>query len=70
MTDLNLSYLQKLRIHLFGRIKINNRRDPEWSGSLTQYAFCCPRHGIVTSVVKGWKKRIDCPECLRESQIR
>lgn len=58
------SFLQRLRIAFWGKIKVGERTRSGWKGPLMFYAFNCPIHGIVENYPHGYNGRLICPECL------
>jgi hypothetical protein len=68
-SESNLSLLKRLQLRLFGYAYVDHRRRPGWRGSLPFYAFKCDVHGLVEDYPHGYKKRLDCPLCLREDEL-
>ena len=61
MVKLNL--FQKIILKLQGRVFIENRVRPGWSGPLPFYAFKCDEHGLVVDYPHGYEERLECPKC-------
>lgn len=61
-----MNKIQRLKLHLTGRVYIGHRTRPGWNGSLPFYKFKCPKHGIVEDYPHGYDDRLDCPECFKE----
>jgi len=61
MVKLNL--FQNIILKLNGRVFIENRTRPGWSGPLPFYAFKCPEHGLVEDYPHGYERRLECPKC-------
>jgi len=64
-----LTYIQKLRLRLFGRVLVGWRSRRLWRAELPFYAFRCPIHGIVEDYPHGYHYRLDCPLCLGEVEL-
>jgi len=58
-----LSWIQKLKLKISGRVYIEHQKRPRWNNPLPFYAFRCPEHGIVIDYPHGFNSRLDCPEC-------
>lgn len=58
------SFMQKLRIKIFGSIPLEYRMRPHWKEPIMFYAFECPEHGIVEDYPHGHGKRLMCNKCL------
>jgi hypothetical protein len=55
-----LTLIKKLQLYLIGVTVVKTSR-----GNL--YYFKCPKHGIVSTYrVKGYRERLECPQCLEE----
>lgn len=63
-----MKFLDRLKLQLRGYVYIGEEKHEGWSGSLPFYLFKCPKHGLVKSYAKGHKKRLECPECLKEER--
>jgi hypothetical protein len=58
---MKLTLRQRIVLRLTGRVYLEHRTRPGWSGALPFYAFRCPRHGIVVDYPHGYSDRLDCP---------
>jgi len=66
---LELSFVQCLRLRLFGSVPVGLRTRPGWGGSLMFYAFRCPEHGLVENYPYGYGERLECPKCLKDEKV-
>jgi predicted transcriptional regulator len=64
--DARIDFLNKLKLKLNGYVYVGDEKKPGWDKPLPFYIFKCPIHGIVKSYAKGYKKRLQCPECIEE----
>ena len=60
------SRYQKLQVVTSGHVWIGKYMKPGWKKPGDFYLFLCKKHGYVTSHVKGFARRLDCPKCLKE----
>lgn len=61
-----LTFIQKIKLRIFGHVYLEHRHLPGWSGPLPFYAFKCSKHGIVENYPYGRKEKLHCPVCLNE----
>jgi len=52
--EVELTRTQRLKLALFGKVYLEERTRPTWSGYLPFYAFHCPKHGIVEDYPHGY----------------
>ncbi len=64
---IKLSFIQKIKLRLFGNVFTERRTRPGWSGSLPFYAFKCEVHGLVEDYPHGYRAILRCTECQNES---
>jgi len=79
--EVELTRTQRLKIALFGKVYLNERKLEGWSGYLPFYAFKCPKHGIIEDYphghyspfkggipvkYKGVTQVLNCPLCDKE----
>jgi hypothetical protein len=64
--DNRIKLLEKLKIQLNGHLYVGDEEREGWKRSAPFYLFKCPKHGYVKNYIKGFDKRLDCPECLKE----
>ena len=62
----HIKLLERLKIQLQGHIVVGQEQRDGWKESAEFYMFKCPVHGYVKNYVKGYGKRLECPECLLE----
>jgi hypothetical protein len=58
--------LQKLKIQLQGHVRVGEEQKEGWKTPTPVYMFNCQKHGYVKSKSKGYRKRLECPQCLEE----
>jgi hypothetical protein len=68
--DLKLSFLQRLRLRMYGRVSVGYRQMPGWKGPLEFFAFRCPKHGVQIDYEHGYNHRLDCPEYKKEEKAK
>ena len=61
--SIELSFIQLMKLRLFGLVKIGERMDEGWRSSLPLYTFRCKEHGLQTAYPVGYAKLLLCPEC-------
>ena len=61
-----LSWTQRLRLRLFGKVPVGYRRKSGWKAPIMHYAFKCPVHGVVVDYPHGFHERLTCLRCLEE----
>jgi hypothetical protein len=64
--DKHIKLLERIKIQLQGHIFVGNEKKEGWKDSAPFYMFKCPEHGYVKNYVKGFKQRLECPQCLKE----
>ena len=64
--DNRIKLLEKLKIKLNGHLYIGDEEREGWKHSAPFYMFKCPKHGYVKNHIKGFDKRLECPDCLKE----
>jgi tRNA G26 N,N-dimethylase Trm1 len=64
-----LSFFQRLRLRVFGRVPVGRRKLPGWSGSLMFYLVKCKIHGEFITYPQGYNQRLECPKCGSTSLI-
>ena len=47
---------------------VEHRKYPGWNGYLAFYKFKCSKHGVQVNYERGYRKYLDCPECLKEEK--
>ncbi len=60
---MELSFIQRVKLRLFGIVFTERRARPGWKGSLPFYAFECPVHGVVEDYPHGYRGVLRCPQC-------
>ena len=63
---IELSTFQKLRLRIFGHVKVGTRMKKGWRAPIMHYAFKCPKHGIVEDYPHGFRHELRCPKCTEE----
>ena len=62
MNENKPTWIQRIKLHLFGYTYIEHRQQPGWKGPLPFYMFRCPEHGLVVDHPHGywelWKDTI------------
>jgi hypothetical protein len=66
MTKKRLSFVQRVKLRLFGYVSVGYRVKPEWSAPIEHYAFYCKKHGLVVDYPHGFEERLECPKCRKE----
>ena len=61
--SIELGFIQRMKLRLFGIVKVGDRMDDGWSSSLPLYAFRCKKHGLQFEYPIGHLKLLLCPEC-------
>ena len=61
-----LSFIQKLRLKIFGYVPVGTRIKEGWKAPIKHYAFKCPKHEIVVNYPHGFKQRLSGPKCQEE----
>jgi len=79
--EVELTRTQRLKLALFGKVFLQDRTRPTWTGDLPFYAFKCSKHGIVEDYphghyspfkggipikFKGGTSVLKCPLCMDE----
>jgi hypothetical protein len=64
--DNRIKLIERLRIQLQGHLYLGEEKRDGWKDTISLYMFKCPKHGYVKTYVKGFNKRLDCPECIEE----
>ena len=64
-----LGFIQRVKLRLFGTVKVGYRMDEGWSSSLPLYAFRCKKHGLQFGYPMGYSKLLICPECAHWSLL-
>jgi hypothetical protein len=65
-THITLTNYQRLILWLNGWVIVGKIKKVGWSKDVNLYAFTCSKHGLVSSHVKGYRERLECPHCLEE----
>jgi len=52
--EVELTRTQRLKLALFGKVFLEDRTRPTWTGDLPFYAFHCSKHGIVEDYPHGY----------------
>ena len=68
--DNRLRLLEKLKIQLQGHIFVGNEQNEGWKSPIPVYMFRCQKHGYVKNNAKGYRKRLECPQCLEEIKVK
>jgi len=68
--DNRIKLIEKLRIQLQGHFYVGDEKREGWKEPAPIYMFKCSKHGYVQNRVKGYDERLECPECLKELQVR
>ncbi|HEC65571.1 MAG TPA: hypothetical protein ENI23_09765 [bacterium] len=58
-----LSFIQRVKLRLFGIVFTERRARSGWKGALPFYAFECPVHGVVEDYPHGYRGVLRCPQC-------
>ena len=66
--DPRIRLLERLKIQLSGHVYVGEKLEEGWEKPLPQYAFKCPKHGIVYDNPHGHKQRLECPKCREEQE--
>jgi len=66
---IELNDTEKLKLKIFGYVKIGIIQKEGWSKPSNLYAFKCPVHGLVSNTAHGYYEKVNCPECLRSKFI-
>jgi hypothetical protein len=61
--SIELSFIQQMKLRLFGLVNVDDRMEEGWRSSLPVYAFRCKEHGLQTAYPVGHAKLLLCPEC-------
>jgi len=61
--DIKLNLLQKIRLHIFGKVHVGEYKKKAWQSAMPFYAFNCKEHGMQISYPTGWKKILKCQIC-------
>ncbi len=61
--SIDLGFIQRMKLRLFGMVNVGDRRNEGWSSSLPLYAFKCEKHGLQIGYPVGHSKLLLCPEC-------
>ena len=61
--SIELGFIQRLKLRLFGVVSVGDRMDEGWSSSLPLFAFRCEKHGLQFGYPVGHSKLLLCPEC-------
>ena len=64
--ELQLSPRQRLALKIRGRALLRYEKRENWVRALPIYVARCDRHGLYEDYPHGWKKELECPECLQE----
>ena len=51
--EVELTRTQRVKLALFGKVYLEHRTRPTWTGDLPFYAFHCSKHGIVVDYPHG-----------------
>ena len=65
-THITLSDYQRFILWLQGYVIVGKIKKDGWRKEVNLYAFKCPKHGLVSSHVKGYAERLECPDCWEE----
>jgi hypothetical protein len=65
---LRLSFVQRLKLALFGYVSVGFRVKPGWRAPIEHYAFYCKKHGLVVDYRHGFAGRLECPLCFEETE--
>jgi len=63
MNENKLTWVQRLKLYLFGHVYVEHRQQPGWKGPLPYYIFKCPEHGLVVDYPSGYNRILRCPLC-------
>jgi len=61
--SIELGFIQRMKLRLFGIVNVGDRMDEGWSSSLPLFAFRCKKHGLQFEYPIGHSKLLLCPEC-------
>jgi len=56
-------WLKRIRLRIFGRVYLEHRTRPGWSGALPFYRVNCPIHGLYEDYPHGWEGELRGPDC-------
>lgn len=62
----NPTRYQRLQVSTYGHVYIGKFMKPGWKSKGDFYLFLCKKHGYVTNLAQGHRKRLECPLCLKE----
>jgi hypothetical protein len=65
-TAVDLTFKERLRLAVFGRVYLRHDAKPGWRGKLPFYIVRCPQHGYFLDYPHGWKEHFYCPLCMEE----
>jgi hypothetical protein len=55
---------KKIKLKIFGKVYMGNKKRSGWNNSLSFYAFRCLLHGVQFSYPTGYYEKLICPECV------
>ena len=58
-----IGLLEKLKVSLQGYVYAGEEKKEGWRIPAPMYIFKCSKHGYVKNYVKGYNKRLECPQC-------
>ncbi len=61
--EIKLNLLEKILLHLFGKVYVGTFKKENWRSAMSFYAFTCKKHGVQVSYPNGWKKTLKCHTC-------
>ena len=57
-----IGLLEKLKVSLQGHVFAGEEKKEGWRKPASIYIFKCSKHGYVKNYVKGYNKRLECPQ--------
>lgn len=64
-TKIKLSFVQRVKLRIFGKVYIGKRKKEGWSDYLPFYVFRCPTHNLVEDYPHGLYDLLKCPRCFK-----
>ena len=65
---LGLSFLQRVKLALFGYVSVGYCIKPGWLAPIEHYAFWCKKHGLVIDYKHGFDHHLECLKCWEERE--
>ena len=62
--SVELSFVQRIKLRLFGNVYVGDRLEERWNSSIPCYAFMCKEHGLQIGYAVGYANLLLCPKCM------